>query len=292
MITGAPDLGTPGCGASVPGTAAFDGPAARDVAAPGLPAASWIITRRTISSWRGQLGTVLTVWLFPVFTTMLFLGLFGGALDVPGGSSYVDFLIPGMLAVTMLFGLETTTLSAAADASRGVNDRLRSFPINSAAIVLGRAGADLLSSSISLVLMVAFGLAVGWRPDLGAANVVSALLLLLALRVAMLWIGICVGYGARSVESVAYVQILTWPIAFLSSVFVNPATMPGWLGTLAELNPISATATAVRDLLGGTSWPTQSFAGDQAITLALLWPLLLTAVYLPLAARRFRRGGG
>ncbi|WP_227999418.1 ABC transporter permease [Nocardia australiensis] len=261
------------------------------ISAPSLLSASAIIARRTVSSWRQQIGAMATVWLFPVFTTLLFLGLFGGALDVPAESTYTDFLIPGMLAVTMLFGLETTTLSAAADATHGINDRLRSFPINSTAIVLGRAAADLLSSLISLALMVGFALAVGWRPDLHIANVVLVLVLLVALRFALLWIGIFIGYGAKSVESVAYIQILTWPIAFLSSAFVNPATMPGWLGTLAELNPISTTATAVRELLGSTSWPTQSFVGDHALTLAVLWPLLLTAAYLPLAARRFRRGG-
>lgn len=261
------------------------------VSAPSLLSASAIIARRSISSWRQQTGAMATVWLFPVFTTLLFLGLFGGAIEVPGGSTYIDFLIPGMLAVTMLFGMETTTLSAAADATQGINDRLRSHPINGTAIVLGRASADLVSSVISLALMVGFALAVGWRPESDVANIALALVLLLALRFALLWIGIFVGYGAKSVESVAYIQILTWPIAFLSSVFVNPATMPGWLGTVAELNPISATATALRDLLGGTSWPTQSFAGDQALILALLWPLLLTAAYLPLAARRFRRGG-
>lgn len=262
------------------------------VSPPSLLTASWIVAGRTVGGWRQQPAAVATVWLFPIFTTLLFLGLFGGALDVPAGSSYTDFLIPGMLAVTMLFGLETTTLSAAADATSGIDDRLRTFPINAIAIVLGRAVADLLGSLISLALMVGFALAIGWRPDVSLGGAVGALLLLLlALRFALLWIGIFIGYGATSVASVGYVQILVWPIAFFSSVFVNPATMPGWLGTLAELNPVSATATAVRELLGSTSWPTQSPAGEHALGLALLWPALLTAVYLPLAARRFRRGG-
>lgn len=261
------------------------------IPAPSLLSASWIIACRTIGGWRQQIGTVSIVWLFPIFTALLFLGLFGGALDVPAGSTYIDFLIPGMLAVTMLFGLESTTLSTAADVADGMVDRLRSFPIDSTAIVLGRAIADLLSSLIGVMLMVVFGLAVGWRPDLNGPDTVVALFLLIAFRFALLWIGIFIGYGAKSVESVAYVQIITWPIAFLSSVFVNPATMPDWLGTLAEVNPISATATALRDLLGSTSWPTQSFAGEHAPILAVVWPTVLTVAYLPLAARRFRRGG-
>lgn len=261
------------------------------ITAPGLFTAAWIITGRTIGSWRSQLGVVVIVWLFPVFVTLLFLGLFGGALQVPEGTSYVDFLIPGMLAVTMLFGLETTTLTAAADAARGVNDRFRSFPINAASIVLGRCMADTISSLVSLATMATFGLLIGWRPEPSPGSALAAIALLLLLRFSLLWIGLYVGYGAASVESVAYVQILVWPIAFFSSVFVNPATMPAWLGTIAEFNPVSATATAVRELLGGTAWPTLSVAGEYALGLALIWPLLLTAIFLPLAARRFRNGG-
>lgn len=262
-----------------------------EVPAPNVLSASWIIAGRTIGSWPRQIGATATVWLFPVFTTLLFLGLFGGAIDVPDGSTYVDFLVPGMLAVTMLFGLDTTTLSAAADATRGINDRLRSYPISGVAIVFGRALADLLSSLISLALMVAFAFAIGWRPDLSLDRVLLALALLLLLRFALLWFGIFIGYGAKSVESVAYIQILTWPVAFLSSVFVNPATMPTWLGAIVEFNPISATATAVRQLLGGTQWEALSFAGEHALAFAIGWPILLTLVYLPLTARRFRRGG-
>lgn len=257
---------------------------------PSLLTAAWIIAGRTVSAWRSQLGAMAVVWLFPVFVSLLFLGLFGGAIDVPEGSSYADFLIPGMLVVTMLFGLETTTLSAAADAARGVNDRLRSFPVNGASIVLGRCAADVASSLISLAVMVGFGFIAGWRPELTPQAVVTVLLLLLALRFSLLWIGIYVGYGAKSVESVAYVQILVWPVAFLSSVFVNPATMPGWLGTIAELNPVSGTATTVRDLLGSVAWPSQSVAGEQSPVLAVVWPLVLTAIFLPLAVRRFRAG--
>lgn len=257
---------------------------------PGLFGAAWIIAGRTIGSWRSQIGAVTIVWLFPVFVTLLFLGLFGGAIQEPDGATYTDFLIPGMLAVTMLFGLETTTLSAAADSARGVNDRFRSFPIKAASIVLGRCVADVIGSLVSLTIMVAFGLLIGWRPDLSPGTALLALALLLLLRSALLWIGIYVGYGARSVESVAYVQVLVWPIAFFSSVFVNPATMPSWLGTVAEFNPVSATATAVRDLLGAAAWPTQSVAGELALALAIGWPLILTAVFLPLAARQFRSG--
>ncbi|HCG46679.1 ABC transporter permease [Corynebacterium flavescens] len=253
--------------------------------------AAWIITVRVMRSWKSQISVMVTNWLFPVFVTVLFLGLFGGALTLPAQVSYTEFLIPGMLAVTMLFGLDGTTLTAAADAARGVNDRLRSFPINAASIVLGRCIADMISSLITLAIMVAFALLIGWRPDTTPGNALLAFMILMLFRFAMLWIGLYIGYGAKSVESVAYIQILVWPIAFFSSVFVNPATMPAWLGALAELNPVSATASAVRDLLGSATWQTQSLTGEYALAGAIAWPLLLTLIFLPIAARRFRRGG-
>lgn len=255
---------------------------------PGLLTATTILAGRTIAGWRAQLGTALVTWLFPVFVTGMFLVLFGGALQTPASASYIDFLMPGMLAVTMLFGLETTTLSVAADASRGITDRFRTFPISSAAIIFGRCLADMLNSLIGLAVMVGFGLLIGWRPDITLPAALLALGLLLLLRQSLLWAGIYIGYRARSVESVAYVQILVWPVALLSSVFVDPTTMPTWLGTVAELNPVSATAATVRDLLGSVSWPSQGFPAAASPALAIVWPVLLTAIFGPLAARAFR----
>lgn len=256
--------------------------------APGLLSSALVLAGRVVQGWKNQKAAVLTTWLFPVFVTLLFLGLFGGAIQIPDGARYSDFLVPGMLTVTMLFGLETSTLSAAADASKGINDRFRTFPINAAAIVLGRCLADMLSSVIGLGIMVAFGLVIGWRPETTPAAAATGLALLLLLRFAFLWLGIYVGYRATSVESVALVQVLVWPVAFFSSVFVDPTSMPTWLGALAELNPVSATATTLRDLLGTASWARQTLPGWTAPVLAVLWPVALTAVFLPLAARSFR----
>lgn len=255
---------------------------------PGLFRSASILAGRIIHGWRSQMATLLITWLFPVLITLMFLGLFGGALQMPEGAGYGDFLVPGMLAVTVLFGLETTTLTAAADASRGINDRFRSLPVNSTAIVLGKCVADLLGSGIGLGVMIGFGLLLGWHPDTTPGAALVALALLLLLRFALLWVGIFVGYRARSVESVAYVQILVWPVALLSSVFVDPATMPTWLGAIAELNPVSATASTVRDLLGTSTWPSPIMPVGWDAVLAIAWPLGLTAIFLPLAARSFR----
>lgn len=255
---------------------------------PALAHAAWILAGRIVAGWRSQPAALVIGWLFPILITCMFLGLFGGALKVPGDGPYLDFLIPGMLAVTMLFGLENTTLAAAADAARGVNDRLRSLPVSAAAIVLGRALADMLNSLIGLAVMIAFGVAMGWRPALTPADALLALGMLLWLRFALLWVGISIGYRARSVDSVAYVQILVWPVALLSSVFVDPATMPTWLAAIVEANPVSATATTVRDLLGAVTWKGNIVPAGVSAALALAWPTGLAAIFLPLAARSFR----
>lgn len=250
--------------------------------------AAWILAGRIVAGWRSQVAALVIGWLFPILITCMFLGLFGGALKVPGDGPYLDFLMPGMLAVTMLFGLENTTLAAAADAAKGVNDRFRSLPISATAIVLGRALADMLNSLIGLAIMIAFGLVLGWRPALTPVGAALALGLLLWLRFALLWVGISIGYRARSVESVAYVQILVWPVALLSSVFVDPATMPTWLSALVEANPVSATATTVRELVGALTWPGTVVPARVSAVLAFAWPTVLTAIFLPVAARSFR----
>lgn len=260
-------------------------------APPGLFASALILTGRIVTGWRSQKVAVLTNWLFPVFVTLLFMGLFGGALKMPPETGYLDFLMPGMLAVTMLFGLETTTLATAADAARGINDRFRTMPVNSAAIVLGRCLADLVNSLVALIIMVSFGVLLGWRPDTTAPAALLALVMLMFLRFALLWVGISIGYRAKSVESVAFVQILVWPVALLSSVFVDPTTMPTWLGVVAELNPVSATATTVRDLLGTVTWPDHVLPAWLPPVLAIAWPTGLTAFFLPVAARSFRSAG-
>lgn len=250
-----------------------------------------VMTGRDLAHWRARPGTVAVAWLFPVMVVLMFAALFGGAIEMPAGADYVDVLMPGTLTMTMVFGLEATMLAVVTDASRGVTDRFRSLPMASAAVVLARCLADLLHSIVGLAVMAATGLALGWRWPGGAAATVAAAGLLLLLRFSLLWLGVYLGLRAKGPESVVAVQILVWPLLFASNVFVDPATMPGWLGTLAGWNPVSATAGAVRSLLGSPEWGAGSWAADHAVALALAWPVLLTAVFLPASVRRFRALG-
>ena len=250
---------------------------------------AWTITRRDLAHWVRQPTPVLVGLLFPVLTVLMFGYLFGGGMAVPGGGSYREFLLPGMYAMTMLFGLESTVAAVTADAAKGVTDRFRSMPMAASAPVAGRSVADLLNAVLGLAVMLACGLAVGWRSRDGLAGALIAVGLLLLLRFALIWVGVYVGLLLTGPEGLVAVQILVWPVGFLSSAFVAPSTMPAWLGALAEWNPLSATASATRELFGNPGWGGDSWPAQHALLLAVVWPLLLLAVFFPLSVHRYRR---
>jgi ABC-2 type transport system permease protein len=249
---------------------------------------AWTIAKRDLQHWRHQPGAVIVGWLFPIMIMLIFGLLFGGAMRMPQGESYFEFLIPGMFATTMFFGLESTMIAVNMDAAKGVTDRFRAMPMSATAVVLGRCIADMLNSVVGLVVMIAAGLLFGWRWHGGLAAAAAAIGLLLLLRFALLWIGIYFGLAAKGPESLTAVQILVWPVSFLSSVYVDPATMPTWLSVLAQWNPLSATASAARDLFMNPNWQLNTWMAENAVLMAVVWPVLLTLIFLPLSARKFR----
>lgn len=249
---------------------------------------AWTITLRDLQHWAQRPGAVILGWVFPVMIVLMFGGLFGGAIRVPGGGSYFEFLMPGMFAMAMLFGLEATMMAVTTDAAKGVTDRFRSMPMSASAVVMGRCLADMLNSAVGLLFLVGAGLLLGWRWHGGTAAALAAVGLLLLLRFGLLWVGIFLGLLAKGPESVMAVQILVWPVSFLANVFVAPETMPSWLGAIARWNPLSATAAATRELFGNPGFGGESWIAQHALSMAMVWPLLLTAVFLPLSVRRFR----
>lgn len=251
----------------------------------------WTVTRRALTHWARQPEQVVIGLLFPVMLVLMFGYLFGGQMAVPGGGGYREFLMPGMFAMTMVFGIETTFAAVATDAAKGVTDRFRSMPMSPSAVVLGRAIADMLYSAIALTIMVLCGLAVGWRWREGPAKALAAIGLLLLLRFGLLWLGVYLGLIVKGPEALVTVQILVWPIGFLSNAFVAPDTMPGWLGATAEWNPLSATVAAARELFGNAGWGGTSWPAEHAVLMAAVWPLILVAVFFPLSVRRYRRLG-
>ncbi|MDQ0893368.1 ABC transporter permease [Agromyces ramosus] len=249
----------------------------------------WLIAGRDALHWVREPWGIIFGLAFNIMLILLFGFLFGGAIDVPGGGDYIAYLLPGMFALTMLFGLETTMTAMAEDAKRGITDRFRSLPIASASVALGRAIADLASSALSLAVLMLGGLLIGWRPTTGPAEIALAIVLLLWLRFAMLWLGIFLGLRFSGPGATTAVQVLVWPVGFLSTVFVSAETMPGWLGAIAEWNPVSATATAARELFGNPTGTTSGWLAENAVLAASVWPLVLTAVFLPLATAAYRR---
>ncbi|WP_053850653.1 ABC transporter permease [Streptomyces sp. NRRL B-24085] len=242
---------------------------------------SWTMTRRELAHWARQPVRVVVGLVFPVMLLLMFGYLVGGGRGVDG--EYVDYLVPGMLALTMAFGLEATMIAVTQDLDKGVIDRFRSMPMANGAVLVGRSVADMLQSVLSLAVMIGVGFAIGWRVQGGFAGLLAAVGLLLLFRFAMLWIGIHLAMVAGKPEMVQAVQILVWPVGFLSNAFATPDSMPGWLGTVVEWNPMSRTATAVRDLVGGPG-------GEPGhVWAAVVWPLVLLAVFFPLAVRRFAR---
>jgi ABC-2 type transport system permease protein len=250
---------------------------------------TWVLTLRALGRWRRQPGTTAVGLLFPVLMIVMFGYLLGGQMRVEGGSDYFDYLVPAVFGLAMVFGIEGTMIAVTTDASRGITDRFRTLPMAAAAVLGGRAMADMLHAVVGLAALVVAGLLVGWRWENGVDGLLAALGLALLLRFALVWVGIWLGLRARGPEDVVAVQILVWPFAFLSGAFVAPSSMPDWLGTIAELNPLSSTVIAIRELLGNPGWGGDSWMATHAVELAIAWPLVLTAVVAPLAVRRFRR---
>ncbi|MGW6518636.1 ABC transporter permease [Streptomyces sp. NPDC054962] len=242
---------------------------------------SWTMTRRELAHWARQPGRMVVGLVFPVMLLLMFGYLVGGGRGVSG--DYLDYLMPGMLALTMAFGLEGTMLAVTQDLNKGVIDRFRAMPMADGAVLVGRSAADMLQSAVGLAVLIVVGLALGWRPQGGPGAFLAAVGLLLLFRFAMLWIGIHLALVAGKPEMVQAVQILVWPVGFLSNSLAAPAAMPGWLGTAVEWNPMSRTATAVRDLFGGLG------ADPAHLWAATAWPLALLAVFFPLAIRKFAR---
>jgi ABC-type polysaccharide/polyol phosphate export permease len=259
---------------------------------------TWTVAGRDLTRWVRRPGPVLVGLLFPLLIVVMFGYLFGGQMSGFGGGAgangqaYREFLVPGVFGMTMLFGLETTMLAVTLDASAGITDRFRSLAMSPVAVVGGRSVADLLNSVLGLAVMILGGLAIGWRWHDGPTAALQAVGLLLLLRFALIWVGVWLGLMVNGPEAVGAVQILVWPLGFLSSAFVDPATMPGWLGAIAAWNPLSSTVTAVRDLFGnpaGEQWASGGWITEHSLLMATLWPALLLIVFVPLSVARHRR---
>ncbi len=273
-------------------TAALIAPAAPSGAAARLRWAlrdGALVAQRDMVQWVREPQMIVWGLIFPIMFVLLFAYVFGSGIIVPGGGNYREFLMPGMFAQTMAFGIGETLAAVQADTAKGVTDRFRSMPIAPSAVVVGRCLANMVYSAASLLLMVACGLAIGWRWRGTLTEALAAIGVLLLLRLAFLWIGIFLGLKAKSAEMANSIFGLLYPVTMLSSAFIDPELMPRWLGTVAEWNPLSATIAATRDLFGNPGADGSGWLAEHAMVMAIVWPVVITVLTLPLAVRAFHR---
>jgi len=237
-----------------------------------------LVRQPSLIAW--QLG-------FPIVSVLLFVYVFGSAMDV-GAADYQSYAMPGMFAMTMAFGFMNTAMMVVIDKERGVTDRFRSMPMSPSAVVSGRGVSDVIQASVDLAVLAAIALVIGWRSDGGLLATLAAFGLLLWLRFALIWIGVYLGLLTPNQEAAGNLFAIAFPFGMVSSVFTPPHLMPDWLGAIAMWNPVSSTANAVRELFGNPLAGGSSWIEQHAVLMAVVWPILITAVFLPLAVRRYQ----
>ncbi|MGV4984893.1 ABC transporter permease [Streptomyces sp. NPDC001709] len=248
------------------------------------------MTGRQLRRVRNNPGLAILTQMMPVNMLLFFGYVFGSALAMPG-REYRSFLVPGLLVATAAGGLMTGMFQAAADTHRGVMDRFRTMPVSRAAVPLGQAVADLVVTTIGTVPLLLVGLAVGWRIEGSAVDAAGAVGLLLLFRFACTCAGIFLGLLTRSEDAAGQLGASSFVLPLLSNAYIPTDNLPGWLRALAEWNPISAVTTALRDLFGNAPVPPDSsWPVAHPVAGALAWSLVLVAVFLPLAVRRYSRG--
>jgi daunorubicin/doxorubicin transport system permease protein len=239
--------------------------------------------------WRGMLKVkhvpeqLLDVTITPVMFVLMFTYLFGGAIAGSTGE-YLDYILPGILVMSVLFTTVYSGVALNTDLTKGVVDRFRSLPIWKPAPLVGSLLGDSVRYLVAGTVIIVLGVVLGFRPDAGVPGVLAALALVVVFAFGLSWVFTTLGLLLRSPNAVMNAGFMgIFPFTFLSNVFVEPETLPAGLRSFVDVNPISILATASRGLMDGTAE-----AGDIAIVLATA--VVLTAVFAPLTTHLYRRG--
>jgi ABC transporter DrrB family efflux protein len=241
-----------------------------------------VLARRNLMRIPRQPDLLIAYTIQPVMFTLLFVYVFGGAIQTPG-FDYVDFLMPGIIVQSIAFGGFVTALGLSEDVQKGLIDRFRSLPMSRAAVLTGRTSSDVVLNCLSLVVLLTVGFAAGFNfIDTTGAQVVLGIVLLLLLGYAFSWIFALVGLFSSTPETANSIGFtLIFPLTFASSVFVPASTMPDGLRQFAEVNPFTTISDAMRSLWLGTPAHTD-------VWMAFVWCFALIAVFAPLAVARYR----
>lgn len=254
---------------------------------------SWVLARRGLVHLRRQPEALTDATIQPVMFVLMFGYVFGGAIKVPGGGSYREFLMGGIFAQTLVFTSFGVALSLANDRKNNAIDRFRSLPISRGSVLAGHAIANLLKAMLPIVLMSLCGLVIGWRIRSSFVDATIGYVLMIGFAFAMVWVGVLLGSAVATpegVQGVAFVAL--FPLTFVASTFVPTATMPGILKPIAEWNPVSALSDALRVQFGNPNTPVQP--GDpwpirHSVAYALIWIIGIIVVCAPLAVRAYDR---
>jgi ABC transporter DrrB family efflux protein len=254
----------------------------------------WVIARRGLWHMRRQPEALADATFQPVMFVLLFAYVFGGAITVPGGGDYKEFLMGGIFAQSIVFsGAFGVGMAIAADRTNGAMDRFRSLPMAAGAVLGGQAVANLIKALLPILLMSLCGLLIGWRIRSGVGDALAAYGLLVLFAFATIWIGVLLGSLLSTPEAVqGFAFVAIFPLTFLASTFVPSSTLPGVLRTFAEWNPVSALAGSLRILFGNPHaaatasdpWPLH-----HPVLYALLSCAVIVAICAPLSVRIFRR---
>jgi ABC-2 type transport system permease protein/oleandomycin transport system permease protein len=242
---------------------------------------SIVMARRGLTESVRKPALLVFTFIEPVILVLIFRYGFGGAIRTPNGS-YVNYLLPGILVLTAIFGAIVTGIGLSEDLSKGIVDRLRSLPIARSAVLVGRTLSDLARNVVSVILMLAVGFLVGFSPTQSIGRFIAAIALLLAFAYVFSWIAATIGLLVRDPETAQGAGFVwVFPLTFVSSAFVPTHTMPAVVRALANVNPVTLCVDAVRALtIGGHS--TRPVLGT------LAWLLGLLVVFVPFAVSRYR----
>jgi ABC-2 type transport system permease protein/oleandomycin transport system permease protein len=241
-----------------------------------------VIARRNLTGIARTPQLLIFATIQPVMFVLLFRYVFGGAIHVPG-ISYVDFLMPGIIVQTVVFGATSTAVGLSEDMSKGIIDRFRSLPMSRSAVLAGRTIADLVRNVFVVLLMVVVGMAVGFRFHNGFLPAVAAVFVALLLGYSLSWVFALIGLTVADPETAQLAGFLPiFPLVFASSVFTSIQSMPGWLQAFANVQPITRAANTVRALTQGGPIATN-------LIWTAVWSIAILAVFAPLAVRRYRK---
>lgn len=250
----------------------------------------WITTRRNLIKIRRLPDILVFTTLQPIMFVLLFSYVYGGSIEIPG-SSYQEFIMAGIFAQTIVFGSTISGSAMAQDLKEGIIDRFRTLPMSPSAVLVGRTNGDLFINALSMVVMMATGLIVGWRINSSPLEAIAAIALLLLFAYSFSWVMAFVGMSVRSPEVINNASfIILFPLTFISNAFVQTSTLPTPLRVFAEYNPVTALVQAARELFGNAPpVTTGTWLIQNPVLTCLIGIVVLLVIFVPLSVWKFGR---